>query len=144
MSRQSAHEGSKVVKPYAPAFFIPKEIFLVLISVRGWVNPRSIVRPQGLCQWKITMTPSGIEPATSRVVAQCLNQLRYRVPQCHYRKFPWQMLDGWYYLQFVLPLLRKKGRCFKDDLFLPIYPHKIAIPTELPGPHICLYIWYIC
>jgi len=80
ISRQSAHEGGKVVspthRPPLPLGNIPGTRFF-----RGWVNPRTIVRPEGLCQWKIPTTTSGIEPATFRLVAQCLNQLRYRVTQ---------------------------------------------------------------
>jgi hypothetical protein len=58
----------------------PKETSLILISVRVRVELRAIVLPEGLCQRKVPVTPQGIEIAAFPIVAQCLNQLRHRVP----------------------------------------------------------------
>ena len=55
----------------------------IIISVTGWFDPRAIVRPEGLSQWKISENPSGIDPATFLLVAQWHNQLRYHVPLHH-------------------------------------------------------------
>ena len=49
----------------------------LLISIRGWVEPRTVVQPEGVSQLKIPITQSGIEPATFRRVALCLTQLRH-------------------------------------------------------------------
>ena len=45
ISRQSAHESGRVVRhTHRPP---------LLASVRGWVDTRSILRPEEYCQWKI-------------------------------------------------------------------------------------------
>jgi hypothetical protein len=77
MYRRSPYEGGKL---HAPAVFTPVGYYWYSFVFKGWDNPRVIVRPEGFSQWKISVTISGIEPATFRLVAQCLklNQLRPR------------------------------------------------------------------
>jgi hypothetical protein len=57
---------------------LPTGRFLVLISARGCVDPKAIVRLEELGKLKNPVA-SGIEPATIRLVTQCFIQLRYRV-----------------------------------------------------------------
>jgi hypothetical protein len=51
---------------------LPPERFLVLFTVRGWVDLKAIVRLEGSRQLKNPITSSGTTPATFRLVAQCL------------------------------------------------------------------------
>ena len=77
ISRQSAHESGKVVSPPHRPSLVQRKYSRYSFLLEAESKP--IVRQEGLCQWKIPMTPSGIEPATFRLVTQYLNQLCYDV-----------------------------------------------------------------
>jgi hypothetical protein len=64
-SRQSTHRWRQGCQPLVPAALYSTGIFLVLISVKGRVNPRAIVLLEGLCQLKNSMTPLWLNPQLS-------------------------------------------------------------------------------
>jgi hypothetical protein len=78
ISRQLALEGGKVFSHTHRPRLRARKYSWYSFLFRGWVDPRDIVRPKGLCQWKIPVTSSEIEPATFWFVVQCFNQLRHR------------------------------------------------------------------
>ena len=68
-------------QPYVPAAITPKEIFLVFISVRGWVDNRVSEMPEVSCQWKLPW-PSRIQTATFRPLANWLNKPHHSQSEC--------------------------------------------------------------
>jgi hypothetical protein len=62
-SRQSAHRWRWCCQPYAPAVLYPPGRFLVLLSVRGWVDFGPTMLLEGSGQLKNQMISSGFEPA---------------------------------------------------------------------------------
>jgi len=74
---------NKVVSLTHRPLFTPRKYAWYSVLLRGWVDPRVIVRSEGLCQWKIPMTPSGIKLATFQFVAQHVNHWATTVPDKH-------------------------------------------------------------
>jgi hypothetical protein len=74
--------------------------------VASWVDPRAIERPDVLSQWKTPMTPSGIEPATFPLLAQCLNWLWVQTVHGTALQFPYYVIlyfhsnDTFFYMGF--------------------------------------------
>ena len=80
ISWQSAHEGKIVSPMHRSPLPSPRKYSWCLFLLDAESTPG----PEGGrkdWQWKFPMTPLGIEPATFRIVARFLNQLRHRVPR---------------------------------------------------------------
>ena len=55
-----------LVDPSRPRRPVTEYFTFYLFLLGSWVNPKAIVRQEGLCHWKIATTQSGIKPVTSR------------------------------------------------------------------------------
>jgi len=74
ISRQSAHGRGKVNPTHRPP--LP----LLLVSAIVLSRSQSHWRSGRWSQWKIAVTPWGMEPSTSWLVEHCLNQLHHLPP----------------------------------------------------------------
>jgi hypothetical protein len=115
-SKQSAHKWRWGCQPYAPACqpaaLYPQEDRWYSFLLEAESTPKAIVRLEGLGQFKNPMTSSVIETVTFRLAAQCLNQLRYRVPPSDVQRTKISAHSGAKWMVYWAAFLQEKEKYF--------------------------------
>jgi hypothetical protein len=113
-------------------------MLLVIIFVRGWFDPRAIVRSEGSCQWKIPMPPTRIKPVTFRFVVQHLNHFATAVTIFKYtlkKELPYCSEMS---VTFYLTILR----CMPPIPNLFVHNNIFIFLPPLPPPPLPLLQWH--
>ena len=132
ISRQSTKEGVKFISPtHRPTLPPPLKKILVLIFVSWWVDSRATVLPEGLCQWKITITKSGIKPANFRHATHLEDSNKVFTTMSKFHECGTQSPNDWHLMnrtsaegnephnldfKLLLPTIRQK-HLYKSDIY---------------------------
>ena len=98
-------------QPYGPFTFTTRKYCWYLFLLEAGSTPGVIVRSEGLSQWKIPVRPSGIEPATLRLITQCLNQLRHRISHLQAKLIKKYVKEGNIKTREAIYILRNTEAC---------------------------------
>jgi hypothetical protein len=109
------------------------EIFLVLISVRRWVDPSAIVRPEGLCLMKNSNNTIGNRSRNLPVCSALPQPLRHRVPP-HILKHFFKIMKDIYDIRNQKFTLDKLGAAnWHDSEIVPSASHHISRSKRILG-----------
>jgi hypothetical protein len=127
---------------------VPAALYLqgnswVLISVRGWVDPKATECGQRYwVTWKYSRTPPGIGPGTSRLVTQCFNQPlvrsqfkhRYKTNSTEQRP-SWEVIQTTILKQRLLSTIHTRWFKYDRDKLWLVYTQIVPVIFEAP----CIY-----